>query len=159
MTPTLPNAADYAVLELQDIQLSDGNVHRIGDVVGWFGVLTQALQTNHIHMLGYPVNLDSGLKMHQVTASTFKFDKKANVATYGSDMMQGSSGGPWIQNFGLSATGQALSGGTTMQNRIVGVTSFGSTSPLPKAANSSVLDSRLATMMAAICGHCTGNCQ
>jgi hypothetical protein len=109
-------------------------------------------------MLGYPANLDKGNKMHQVTASTLKYDKKANVAMYGSDMMQGSSGGPWIQNFGLPAVGQVVSGGTTMLNRIVGITSFGSTSPLPKAANSSVPDARLASMYAAICGHRAGNC-
>ncbi|HEX5719257.1 MAG TPA: trypsin-like serine protease, partial [Thermoanaerobaculia bacterium] len=104
----VPNAADYAVLELQDTRLSDGNIYRIGDAVGWLGVATLKLQTNHVHSIGYPVNLDGGNRMHQVASSSLKFDKKSNTVGYGSDMMQGSSGGPWIQNFGVPADGQSV---------------------------------------------------
>jgi V8-like Glu-specific endopeptidase len=154
----LPNSADYALLELGDVTLTDGVLHRIGDVTGSFGALLSGLQANHLTMLGYPGNLDGGNKLHQVTAFTLKFDKKANCGASGSDMMQGSSGGPWIQNFGLPAAGQSVAGGPTMLNRIVGVTSFGSTSPSPKAANASAFDGRLSSLVSAVCAHKAGNC-
>lgn len=154
----VPNAADYAILELRDTQLSDGNVYRIGDAVGWLGVATQKLQTNHVHSIGYPVNLDGGNRMHQVASSSLKFDKKTNTVAYGSDMMQGSSGGPWIQNFGIPAEGQSIVGGSLMVNSIVGITSYGSTSPLPKAAVSSVPDGRLISLISGSCARQAGNC-
>lgn len=154
----VPNAADYAVLEVQDLQATDGNIYRIGDVVGRFGVTINALKTNHVQMLGYPVALDNGNKMHQVSSSSLKYDQKTNTVTYGSDMTPGSSGGPWVQNFGIPAVGQTLTGGIAALNRIVGVMSFVSKSPLPKAGGSSVPDARLIALLNAACARRSGNC-
>lgn len=91
----VPNAADYALIELQD-QALGGAVRKIGTVTGHLGFRTHGLHPNHAHLLGYPCNLDRCLKMHQVTAQSFALGGK-NTILYGSDMRQGSSGGPWIQ--------------------------------------------------------------
>ena len=51
-------------------------------------------------------------------------------------MSGGSSGGPWVQNFGVKSSGQ--SGGLNANaNRVVGVTSYGFVSRQPKAQGSS----------------------
>ena len=147
----VPNAADYAVLELADNQLG-----KAGEALGWLGVLTKKLLPNHVLMLGYPGNLDQGEKMHQVSAESFK----ANAATtvvYGSDMGPGSSGGPWVQNFGVAAAGQT--GGTnSAPNRIVGVTSYVATAPAVKVSGSSILDQRFTQMYNTLCANRPGNC-
>jgi V8-like Glu-specific endopeptidase len=150
-----PNAADYAVIEVQD-QLVGGVLKRIGDVTGAFGVKTLSLPPNHAHLLGHPGNLDNGMRMHQVTAQSFSLFPN-NTVLYGSDMREGSSGGPWVQNFGALAAGQT-GGLNAARNRIIGVTSFGFTDPNPKTQGSSILDSRFTSILNTICGLQAGNC-
>jgi V8-like Glu-specific endopeptidase len=147
----VPNAADYALIELADNELG-----RVGDVVGWLGVLTKKLNPNHVTMLGYPVAFDSGEWMHQVSAQSLK-NAPSNTVAYGSDMTQGSSGGPWIQNFGTPATGQT--GGTnSAPNKVVGVMSYVSNKRGDFVAGSSILDQNFTTIFNLICRHQTGNC-
>jgi hypothetical protein len=88
----VPHEADYAIIEVDD-QIVNEDLKRIGDVVGTLGIQTQALAENHATLLGYPYNLDSGEKMHQVTAGSF-LPFWNNTVLYGSDMSNGSSGGP-----------------------------------------------------------------
>ncbi len=45
------------------------------------------------------------------------------AAEIGSAMAGGSSGGPWILDFGIQAAGQLLPNGGS--NRVVGITSYG----------------------------------
>ncbi len=118
----VPNAADYAMILVPD-QVYNGNLTRIGDVIGWYGWQTLSLSQNHVTQLGYPSNLDSGEIMHQVTAGAFQ-DAARNNVEYGSDMRQGSSGGPWVQNFSELADGQAATGLNAGVLRVVGVTSY-----------------------------------
>jgi V8-like Glu-specific endopeptidase len=148
----VPNAADFALLELQD----NTRNRRIGDVTGYLGYQTERLYPNHLHLLGYPVNFDRGLKMHQVTAGSFQ-TATPNAAEYGSDMTGGSSGGPWVQNFGVRAAGQR-GGLNAGQNRVVGVTSYGRSLPEPKIQGSSVLDERFIALLEAACARRQGNC-
>lgn len=154
---TFPNPSDFAILEMEDIR-SGGQLHRIGDVVGWLGHLTNALRQNHVHILGYAGNLDGGNKMHQVAAGIKKFTAATNTSTAGSDMMQGSGGGPWVQNFGQVANGQQLAGGNTRINRVVGVTSFGPLTKGPKFAGSSLPDVRFSNLFNVACANRPGNC-
>jgi len=144
----VPNSADYAVIVLRDRPVN-GVTRRIGDVTGWLGYQTNSLMPNHVTMLGYPVNLDYGTKMHQVHAGMFRATS-SNCAEAGSDMTGGSSGGPWVQNFGVPASGQ-VGGAKPGMNRIVGVTSYGHTNPAPRAAGSSVLDSRFVGLINNAC--------
>lgn len=147
----VPNVADYAVVELADNELG-----RVGDVVGALGFTTKKLTPNHVTMLGYPVAFDQGLWMHQVTSQSLKNGPSSTVV-YGNDMTQGSSGGPWIQNFGLPAAGQ-VGGTNSAPNRIVGVMSYVTTKPGEFMGGSSILDQRFTTIFNQICRHQAGNC-
>jgi hypothetical protein len=94
--------------------------------------------------------------MHQVTAGSFQ-PASPNAAEYGSDMRNGSSGGPWIQNFGVQANGQSGSQNDS-PNKVIGVTSYGRTAPEPKVLGSSILDKRFVDLIHAACTHRQGNC-
>lgn len=151
----VPNAADYAMLEMVDQPLG-GAVQRIGNVTGYLGYQTVSLTPNHAHLLGYPCNLDSCQKMHQVTAQNGSSVSPNNVE-YGSDMRGGSSGGPWVQNFGAYAVGQPT-GTNSGLNRVVGITSYGYTNTAVLVQGSSNPDSRFTSILNTICAHKTGNC-
>lgn len=149
----VPNAADYAVIEIQD-QTIDGVSRKIGEVVGYLGYQTDRLIPNHAHLLGYPVAFDDGERMHQVTAKSFRKSSE-NTVLYGSDMTEGSSGGPWIMNFGPTAGGQAGLA-EPARNQVIGVTSYGFES-IPVEGSSTLDDNFVATLNSA-CAHREGNC-
>ena len=149
----VPNAADYAMFEMADRATAPT---RIGQVTGFLGWQTQSLARNHVTMLGYPCNLDSCNQMHQVTAGSFRATSPNNVE-YGSDARGGSSGGPWVQNFGVASAGQT--GGTNaVMNRVVAVTSYGYISTDPKVQGASIPDSRWVQLWNTVCAHRAGNC-
>jgi V8-like Glu-specific endopeptidase len=145
-----PHPADYALLEMNDLK-----GRRLGDVVGWLGVQTQSLDPNHVHMLAYPRSYDGGERMHQVTAGSHQASWQ-NTVLYGSDLTRGSSGGPWIQNFGEPATGQAA-GANGAVNQIVGISSF-TLSPAARLLGSSVPDDRYTRLYTAVCKLRPANC-
>lgn len=148
----VPNDADYALIQLSD-QVVGGAPRRIGEITGYLGYRTLSLSPNHLNLLGYPANFDSALRMHEVTAQTFR-DVAPNCVEAGSDMTGGSSGGPWVMNFGELAAGQPDPG----LNRVVGVTSYGYVSPDPKVQGASIFDSRFSELMTNACNRATGNC-
>ncbi|PMB48697.1 hypothetical protein CEN39_22550 [Fischerella thermalis CCMEE 5201] len=153
---TVPNAADYAIIEVPD-QSFNGTNRRIGEVTGYFGYMTNKLLPNHVTMLGYPGNLDSGSKMHQVTAGSYGSGGN-NTAVYGSDMRGGSSGGAWVQNFGVFASGQ-VDGQNKNPNQIVGVTSYGPVDTSSLYQGSSILDNRFTDILNTACSWNSRNCQ
>ncbi|HWM92663.1 MAG TPA: hypothetical protein VN493_18000 [Thermoanaerobaculia bacterium] len=142
----LPNAADYALIEVAD-RVIDGVTRKLGDVVGFLGYQTQRLRPNHAHLLAFPSNFDGGNKMHQVTAKDFKAGKSSNVE-YGSDMRAGSAGGPLIQDFGDNP---ALA-------RWIGAISYYTNSAPVKTQGASIPDSRFTTLINGACAHRSGNC-
>jgi V8-like Glu-specific endopeptidase len=145
-----PHPTDYALLEMRDLQK-----RRLGDVVGWLGVQTQSLSPNHVHMLAYPRAYDGGERMHQVTSQSFQTSWQ-NTVLYGSDLTRGSSGGPWIQNFGEPAAGQAA-GANGAVNQIVGISSF-TLNPAARVLGSSVPDERYTALYTAACRLRPTNC-
>jgi V8-like Glu-specific endopeptidase len=145
-----PHPTDYALLEMRDL-----NRRRLGDVVGWFGVQTQRLYPNHVHMLGYPRGYDGGERMHQVTSGSSELAWK-NTVLYGSDLTDGSSGGPWIQNFGERAAGQ-VPGTNGAVNQIVGISSYRVPDPA-RQIGSPVPDDRYAELYTAVCKLRPANC-
>lgn len=152
----VPNAGDFAVIEMAD---NDGK--RIGNVTGYYGYTTNALYPNHVRMLGYPVAFDDGQWMHEVDAQSFRMTI-ANCVDYGSDMTGGSSGGPWIQNFGVLAAGQSVSPLNRM-NRLVGITSYGPLDTARRYQGASILDATFANsaktgILDLACAHKAGNC-
>ncbi|ETX07800.1 MAG: hypothetical protein ETSY2_09080 [Candidatus Entotheonella gemina] len=151
---TVPNAADYALIETQD-QLVNGVTRRIGEVTGGLGWQTLSLLPNHVHMFGYPTNLDGGEIMHQVTGQSFG-PIAPNNAAYGSDMGPGAGGGPFVQNFGELALGH-IDGLNPLRNAVVGVSS--AFSPPPGFAQAgSIFDSRFVDLFNNACANRPGNC-
>jgi V8-like Glu-specific endopeptidase len=149
----VPNAADYAMIEL-----TDHSGVRAGALLGYLGWITLSLSGNHANLMGYPCNLDNCNLMHQVTAGAYS-NAANNTVIYGSDMRGGSSGGPWIQNFGLLATCTAGCGGSlTGLNQVIAVTSYGPIATTPLYEGASIPDSRWVAVYNAICAHRAGNC-
>jgi hypothetical protein len=72
-------------------------------------------------------------------------------------MRGGSSGGPWVQNFGTPASGQSGAYNSGL-NRVVGVTSWGYTATGPKVQGSSILTSTFTNILNRACSHRSGNC-
>ncbi len=144
----IPNDEDFAI-----IQLKDRKEQEIGNVVGWYGIKTYSASPNHLTLLGYPANFDSGEWMHRVDAQQFR-NESSNTVEYGSDMKGGSSGGPWIENFGQRSRGQTVAGA----NSVVSVTSFGPIDNLDYQGGS-ILNSNFWDMFNQACKHRKGNCK
>ncbi len=135
-----------------------------GTSTGWYGygwdgwgftssLLTQITQT------GYPVALNGGLFMmrndsYGYTSSTF-----SNNTVIGSLMTGGSSGGPWLNNFGPKPTISGTTFGSfSNPNIVVGVTSWGYTSSLPKEQGASPFTSgNIVPLVNAVCGSPVSN--
>lgn len=143
---TVPNAADYGMIEVQD-QAINNVVRKLGEVVGFLGYQTLKLRPNHAHLLAYASNFDGGEKMHQVTSQSFRA-AAANNVEYGSDMRAGSIGGPLIQDFGDNA---ALV-------KVIGVLSSFNNSTAIKVEGASIPDSRFTGLLTTVCAHRAGNC-
>ncbi len=83
-----------------------------------------------ITQLGYPVAFDSGYQMERTDAVGWYYTSgNLRNTQIGSAQTGGSSGGPWIVNFGTNPvinTSQASAGTQPIQS-VVGVTSYGST--------------------------------
>jgi len=147
---SVPNAADYALIEAGDTAIS-GAVRRLGDVVGWFGWRTLALAGEHSHILGLPVNLDNGQLLQQTAAQAHR-NTNSNTVEFGSPMTGGSSGGPYVLDFGVGAAGQS----PTVLNQVTGVMSYGYNGS--REVGASILDSRWIGIWNTACAHRAGNC-
>jgi V8-like Glu-specific endopeptidase len=148
----VPNAADYAMLEMRDRR----GPLVLGNVTGFLGWQTLSLHPNHITQLGYPCNLDSCQQMQQNNAGVARL-VAPNNAEWGSHMRGGSSGGPIIQNFGVPAAGQT-GGSNTGVNKVVGVLSYGYVEKDLLAVGGSIPDARWTEILNIACAHRAGNC-
>jgi V8-like Glu-specific endopeptidase len=147
---SVPNQQDVAMLIARD------QSSKIGYITGWLGYWTGQLGNNNITMLGYPCNLDSCLKMEETFAQTYVYGGN-NTWIYGSAMKGGASGGPWIQDFGISPVGAPA--GLLGNNYLVGVTSYQPTNTALMYLGASNLDYRFINLLTAACGSATsGNC-
>lgn len=104
-----------------------------GNSTGWFGYGTGGYSyvggSAAITQLGYPVALNGGLRMIRTDSRGFVSAANSNNTVIGSLQTGGSSGGPWVVNFGQIPT---LSGGAgfgthASHNIVVGTTSWGYT--------------------------------
>ena len=151
----VPNPGDFAVFEVAD-QDFGGVTKTIGSRVGNLGYKTNTILPNQVKMLGYPSALDSGQIIHQVDSGNGTAAASSSVI-YGSDLTQGASGGPWVQNFGRKAAGQP-SAGQDQMNRLVGITSYVFTAAEPKVTGTSVLDATFRALVQEGCARAAGNC-
>ena len=97
---------DIALVELESRAGPGGVAYPLGAKVGWlglgwdgFGYSDNLAQTTQI---GYPGSHDGGERMQRTDAPAV-YDEANNIAVSASRQTQGSSGGPWIVNFGEMA--------------------------------------------------------
>lgn len=136
-----------------------------GANTGWYGFLYNGAgftpsNTAQITQIGYPGCLDNGEIMERNESHGFVSASHVNNTLLGSLMCGGSSGGPWLVNFGKrpNLTG-TTSGSFSEANMVVGVTSWGSTSTGPKQMGSSpFLSSNIQSLVNAACSANPGNC-
>ncbi len=135
------SCATYGVVCPDDVAilvLNPQNGAYAGATTGWFGYWYGGGFTSNglvqITQLGYPVGLDNGYYMERNDSQGYKSSSNSNNTIIGSNMNGGSSGGPWIANFGLpyALTGETNGSGYSFTNAIVGVTSWGYTASGPK---------------------------
>jgi V8-like Glu-specific endopeptidase len=150
---TVPNAQDIAIFEMVD-----NNNQRIGDFTGYLGYAIGSLSPNHLTILGYPCNIDSCTKMQSTNAQSFAGGGKKTVI-YGSAQRGGTSGGPWIQDFGVAGSGAPT--GTAL-NWLKSVSSYGPIAAEPKYQGGSSLmgnvTSGFLSLLNTVCNHRQGNC-
>jgi V8-like Glu-specific endopeptidase len=161
--PGVVCANDVAVLVM-----NDNNAQKIGDVTGTFGYGYNGLgytsflrkQASQLTQLGYPVDLDSGALMQRNDSLSFIDAASANNQIIGSLMTGGSSGGPWLINFGVAPSAPNISAGSVpTPNLVVGVTSWGYTSSNAKEMGASPFtDSNIVPLVNQACSADPGNC-
>lgn len=151
---SLPNNGDFAIIEATD-EVVGGRPQKIGDVTGWFGWQTVGLVAQHVRTLGYPTNIDNGQRMEETNAEV-RSVPGFNAGQLGSDQRNGSSGGPWIRDFGVQGQGDPT--GASLRNRIVGFTSYGPTAIGPRYQGASVLNGEWQSMYNQACARKAGNC-
>lgn len=147
---TFPNRGDFAIIEVVD---SGGTV---GSKTGWLGWVTGGMVGQHLHTLGYPGNIDNGERMQETTAETRSVS--GNFAgQLGSEQRGGSSGGPWVRDFGITGAGSNLTPAGN-RNRIVGFVSYGPTAVGPNYQGSTTLNADWVSLYNAACARRAGNC-
>lgn len=122
-----------------------------GERTGWYGTSYGSATSRYsfvndgsntiglVRQMGYPVSHDSGGQMQQNDSQGFISAGMENNTVIGSRMTGGSSGGPWLVNYGQLAT---LGSGTTVgtssiRNVVMGTTSWGYTSDAYKQQGAS----------------------
>lgn len=160
--PGYPNQDDFGALVMSDTRCA-GELRSIGDYLGWFGWTTRNLIGNNITQLGYPGNLDNGQRMQFTQSDVYR--RTDYAGEIGSAQWRGTSGGPWVQNFGRRPQGQVGIGDPRDRgmNRIVGVSSYGRGGNLSnhnqwQYGGASVLNSRFINVFEAACEQAPGNC-
>ena len=119
------NEYDFGILQLRD----RGNCRQFGEasageLTGWLGWASHHLIGNNITQLGYPGNLDSGQMMQKNHSDVVLNDDTGQIGTA---MAGGSSGGPWVQNFGIHPDGLTPIGDGSFDElkTVVAVKSYG----------------------------------
>jgi V8-like Glu-specific endopeptidase len=135
----------------------------VGSTVGWFGYWYGGGFVNgitQVTQLGYPVGINNGNLMQRTDSYGYTSSSNSNNTVIGSNMNGGSSGGPWIANFGLPGvlTGET-NGSFPQSNVIIGVTSWGYTSTAPKEQGASPFTfGNIQTLLNAVCGSVPAAC-
>lgn len=93
---------------------------------GWDGAGFNDDNLALLTQLGYPVASDGGEIMQRTDSQAFVDPSLAGNTVLGSEMQGGSSGGPWVADWGIAAKGAGLRP-QPVHNVVVGVTSWGYT--------------------------------
>jgi V8-like Glu-specific endopeptidase len=156
----LPNDTDFAAIVFAD-QVFSGTTYKLYQKAGRYTFALNHLGDTAVTMLGYPCNFDSCNIMQRVDSSDHRLPPgfpSSNAREYGADMTGGSSGGPWLENFGNPASA-APSGGYNTRNAVVAVTSYGYTDGgVSLVLGASNLNSAWTTIYNNRCAAAVGNC-
>lgn len=153
--------SDIAILALQPKQDANGSNFFAGDNAGWYAYAWDKAGftpdgITHITQVGYPACLDNGGLMQRNDSHAVISSKNSSNTVIGSLMCGGSSGGPWLVNFGVrpELTG-TLAGNYPETNVVIGVTSWGSTHAAVKNMGASPFSSKnIAVLVEQACkGH------
>lgn len=127
---------------------------------GWNGFGFTPFGQTHVTQLGYPVCLDNGQLMERNDSQGFVSAANINNTVIGSLMCGGSSGGPWVSTFGIRPALTGTGNGTASNpNIVIGVTSWGFISTLPKQQGASpFLSTNIVPLVAAACAPAAPNC-
>ncbi len=136
-----------------------------GTSTGWYGYTYNGggFTPNgriHVTQLGYPGCLDNGGLMERNDSEGFKSAGNTNNTLIGSLMCGGSSGGPWLLNFGRRPElTDTTPGRSPEENMVMGVTSWGSVSNGPKQMGASpFLNTNVQALVDAACNSSPANC-
>jgi V8-like Glu-specific endopeptidase len=129
------NCAVYGIVCPDDVSVLILNVKGKaypGTTTGWFGYGWNGFgfvnSITQITQLGYPGGLDNGALMERNDSYGYVNGDYSNNTIIGSNMNGGSSGGPWVVNFGIAPTLTGESDGSAPNpDIVVGVTSWGYT--------------------------------
>jgi V8-like Glu-specific endopeptidase len=136
----------YGVICPDDVAILILNPNSVGAYVGattgWFGYGWNGYgyvnNQTQITQLGYPAGLNNAAYMERNDSSGFKNTTYSSNTIIGSNMDGGSSGGPWLVNFGIAPTLTGETNGSApTPNVVVGVTSWGYISTSPKEQGAS----------------------
>jgi V8-like Glu-specific endopeptidase len=135
---TFPNDQDVAVIVLS----KNRKGKRIGNLTGFVGFnIPDLFSGQHVTVLGYPGNIDNGVKDHRTDAQAAGGSGNTNII--GANSGGGASGGGWLINYGQAGKGEPVPGETDKAaNNLVAVTSYGPTPATPLYIGASILDSR-----------------
>ena len=142
MAPGVVCENDLAILVMSAEVNDDGIEKEIGDVVGSYGLYKNNRgytrlggvgdMAAHLTALGYPGGNFTSFRMIQNESiavqdfsPVFGPEARFNQVVIGSNMTTGSSGGPWLHNFGKSDGHQGSSAVDDDRNKVAAVTSWG----------------------------------
>ena len=136
-----------------------------GTQTGYFGYGYNGYSFNSHHealitQLGYPVALDRGLLQERTNSQGFTDGSLSNNTIIGSLQTGGSSGGPWLVNFGMAPALSGFSFGTmASHNIVVGTTSWGYTNGSVKQQGASPFTSNnIVPLVQAACNFAPSAC-
>jgi V8-like Glu-specific endopeptidase len=156
---------DVALLVLKPKKDAANKDYYAGQRTGWYAYASgpapyTSSGLTHVTQLGYPVCLDDGALMERNDAQGVISAGNHNNTVFGSLMCGGSSGGPWIANFGVEPTlTDTIDGTFAKANVVIGVTSWGATDKRVKQQGASpFLSSNIDFLVKAACKEYPNNC-
>lgn len=148
----VPNAADFGIVVVRDKR-----GRTIASRTGKFELTEVPPILLHVDILGYPYNLDGGERLQKVgTQGLFLIEP--NSVVYASNLAGGSSGGPYVHDFGerpVVSNGDDI---LTPYNLLVGAMSFGAIDESLRLGGTSLPGPEFTDMVARACADVAGNC-
>ena len=149
----VPNTGDWATIVFGP----NSSGFRIGNFTGWLGYQFNICSGRHQTTLGYPVNLDGGLQMQRSDSQANSYGS-LNNCTWGTDMTGGSSGGPVVLNFRVTASNSGTLPLENNDNRVVATVSWGYVNQGVKVQGGSIVNSVFGALINDTCAANPGAC-